>query len=218
MDVSLHFCLLQSLVSWKVISQRMLLLPFLVILHHNVVAISLDEAQQLANHLQNNIKRLAVTVTDYETFKEEFTRLHNDNVVNIDNINMTEVSKNFAVDVERVLHSSMNALLKIKKKTEELEMEHDFNEDVTYTYLSNKDGHNEEIVPSYHPIYRVNLTHSFVQVPENVYRHDKIIINQAKWTVGLNQVFIDNRKSQPAVVWQYFSSETGMFRNYPGFK
>ena len=42
------------------------------------------------------------------------------------------------------------------------------------------------------------------------------ILNTIKWTEALDEVFINNSKEDPGLKWQYFGSETGVFRSYPG--
>lgn len=36
------------------------------------------------------------------------------------------------------------------------------------------------------------------------------------WSEALDEVFISNYKADPALSWQYFGSENGILRHYPG--
>lgn len=42
------------------------------------------------------------------------------------------------------------------------------------------------------------------------------ILNTIKWSEALDEVFINNSNEDPGFKWQYFGSETGVFRSYPG--
>ncbi|KQK80733.1 hypothetical protein AAES_90294 [Amazona aestiva] len=62
----------------------------------------------------------------------------------------------------------------------------------------------------------VNISLSDVQVPTNMY--NKAIVNGVYWSESLNKVFVDNFDHDPSLIWQYFGSAKGFFRQYPGIK
>ncbi|CAB1432083.1 unnamed protein product [Pleuronectes platessa] len=94
----------------------------------------------------------------------------------------------------------------------------------------------------------VNLSLSVVQVPTNMYNKgwsrmntiitmitislaclfppppssssssDPDIVNGVYWSEALNRVFVDNFEKDPTLIWQYFGSAKGFFRQYPGVK
>ncbi|KAA0713547.1 Voltage-dependent calcium channel subunit alpha-2/delta-3 [Triplophysa tibetana] len=64
----------------------------------------------------------------------------------------------------------------------------------------------------------VNLSLSVVQVPTNMYNKDSAIVNGVYWSEALNEVFVDNFQQDPSLIWQYFGSAKGFFRQYPGIK
>uniref|UniRef100_A0A6Q2YRV1 VWFA domain-containing protein n=1 Tax=Esox lucius TaxID=8010 RepID=A0A6Q2YRV1_ESOLU len=64
----------------------------------------------------------------------------------------------------------------------------------------------------------VNLSLSVVQVPTNMYNKDPAIVNGVYWSEALNKVFVDNYEKDPSLIWQYFGSAKGFFRQYPGVK
>ncbi|KAI4824538.1 hypothetical protein KUCAC02_013042 [Chaenocephalus aceratus] len=64
----------------------------------------------------------------------------------------------------------------------------------------------------------VNLSLSTVQVPTNMYNKDSAIVNGVFWSEALNKVFVDNFERDPSLIWQYFGSAKGFFRQYPGIK
>ncbi|CAF3971477.1 unnamed protein product [Adineta steineri] len=64
----------------------------------------------------------------------------------------------------------------------------------------------------------VNITHSTVHVPTIIYNLNKEILLTANWSYNLNQAFIDNYNQDPELTWQYFCSQTGLYRVWPGHK
>lgn len=47
---------------------------------------------------------------------------------------------------------------------------------------------------------------------------DPAIVNGVYWSESLNKVFVDNFDRDPSLIWQYFGSAKGFFRQYPGRK
>lgn len=45
---------------------------------------------------------------------------------------------------------------------------------------------------------------------------DSAIVNGVYWSEALNKVFVDNFERDPSLIWQYFGSAKGFFRQYPG--
>ncbi|CAF3365398.1 unnamed protein product [Rotaria socialis] len=62
----------------------------------------------------------------------------------------------------------------------------------------------------------VNITHSTVHVPTIIYSLNQEILLTANWSYNLNQAFIDNYNHDPELTWQYFCSQTGLYRVWPG--
>ncbi|CAF1231815.1 unnamed protein product [Rotaria sp. Silwood1] len=62
----------------------------------------------------------------------------------------------------------------------------------------------------------VNITHSTVHVPTIIYSLNREILLTANWSYNLNQAFIDNYNHDPELTWQYFCSQTGLYRVWPG--
>ncbi|XP_043934124.1 voltage-dependent calcium channel subunit alpha-2/delta-2 [Protopterus annectens] len=62
---------------------------------------------------------------------------------------------------------------------------------------------------------KVNYSYSAVQIPTDIYKGSTIILNELNWTEALENVFIENRKEDPSLLWQVFGSATGVTRYYP---
>ncbi|KAJ8872556.1 hypothetical protein PR048_026162 [Dryococelus australis] len=62
----------------------------------------------------------------------------------------------------------------------------------------------------------VNTTHSCVHVPTNVFDKAVDVVPSIMWSRGLDDMFIQNYKSDPSLSWQFFGLSTGVMRSYPG--
>uniref|UniRef100_A0A8C3P102 Calcium voltage-gated channel auxiliary subunit alpha2delta 2 n=1 Tax=Cyanoderma ruficeps TaxID=181631 RepID=A0A8C3P102_9PASS len=63
---------------------------------------------------------------------------------------------------------------------------------------------------------KVNYSYAAVQIPTDIYKGSTVILNELNWTQALEDVFIENRKEDPSLLWQVFGSATGVTRYYPG--
>lgn len=61
---------------------------------------------------------------------------------------------------------------------------------------------------------------AWLPLPPNValffFFSDPAIVNGVYWSESLNKVFVDNFDRDPSLIWQYFGSAKGFFRQYPG--
>uniref|UniRef100_A0A8C3IXI9 Calcium voltage-gated channel auxiliary subunit alpha2delta 2 n=1 Tax=Chrysemys picta bellii TaxID=8478 RepID=A0A8C3IXI9_CHRPI len=62
---------------------------------------------------------------------------------------------------------------------------------------------------------KVNYSYAAVQIPTDIYKGSTVILNELNWTEALEDVFIENRKEDPSLLWQVFGSATGVTRYYP---
>uniref|UniRef100_A0A670YKD9 Calcium voltage-gated channel auxiliary subunit alpha2delta 2 n=1 Tax=Pseudonaja textilis TaxID=8673 RepID=A0A670YKD9_PSETE len=62
---------------------------------------------------------------------------------------------------------------------------------------------------------KVNYSYAAVQIPTDIYKGSTVILNELNWTEALEDVFVENRKEDPSLLWQVFGSATGVTRFYP---
>nr|XP_036850258.1 voltage-dependent calcium channel subunit alpha-2/delta-2 isoform X2 [Manis javanica] len=62
---------------------------------------------------------------------------------------------------------------------------------------------------------KVNYSYTAVQIPTDIYKGSTVILNELNWTEALESVFVENRRQDPALLWQAFGSATGVTRYYP---
>ncbi|XP_055682880.1 voltage-dependent calcium channel subunit alpha-2/delta-3 [Lutzomyia longipalpis] len=146
-------------------------------------------------------------------------------------------------NVGRMFIRKMDAVKCILHVAEEVSEQFEFNETYTgnFTYYSSK--YSEiygkkrteelpEVVQENSYMYRemyldqdthfynisVNTTHSSVHVPTNVYDRSLRVVEALLWSEALDEVFVQNYNSDPALSWQYFGSYTGILRHYPAME
>nr|XP_028700001.1 voltage-dependent calcium channel subunit alpha-2/delta-2 isoform X12 [Macaca mulatta] len=62
---------------------------------------------------------------------------------------------------------------------------------------------------------KVNYSYTAVQIPTDIYKGSTVILNELNWTEALENVFMENRRQDPTLLWQVFGSATGVTRYYP---
>uniref|UniRef100_A0A4W6EVE5 Calcium channel, voltage dependent, alpha2/delta subunit 3 n=1 Tax=Lates calcarifer TaxID=8187 RepID=A0A4W6EVE5_LATCA len=152
--------------------------------------------------------------------------------VRVEEIDGVKLVKNLAVRMEEMFRRKAEATRRLVEAAEEAHHQHEDNPDLQYEYFNavlinevDGEGNNVELggefilEPNDHfNNLSVNLSLSVVQVPTNMYNKDPDIVNGVYWSEALNKVFVDNFERDPTLIWQYFGSAKGFFRQYPGVK
>uniref|UniRef100_A0A665T2V7 Calcium channel, voltage dependent, alpha2/delta subunit 3 n=1 Tax=Echeneis naucrates TaxID=173247 RepID=A0A665T2V7_ECHNA len=152
--------------------------------------------------------------------------------VRVEEIDGFKLVKNLAVKMEEMFRKKAEATRRLVEAAEEAHHQHEDNPDLQYEYFNavlinevDEEGNNVELggqfilEPNDHfNNLSVNLSLSVVQVPTNMYNKDPDIVNGVYWSEALNKVFVDNFERDPTLIWQYFGSAKGFFRQYPGVK
>uniref|UniRef100_A0A8D3E3Q5 Calcium channel, voltage dependent, alpha2/delta subunit 3 n=1 Tax=Scophthalmus maximus TaxID=52904 RepID=A0A8D3E3Q5_SCOMX len=164
-------------------------------------------------------------VSDYFQKYKEF-----DKSVRVEEIDGVKLVKNLAVKMEEMFRKKAEATRRLVEAAEEAHHQHEDNPELQYEYFNavlinevDEEGNNVDLggefllEPNDHfNNLSVNLSLSVVQVPTNMYNKDPDIVNGVYWSEALNKVFVDNFERDPTLIWQYFGSAKGFFRQYPG--
>uniref|UniRef100_A0A3B3YUS0 VWFA domain-containing protein n=1 Tax=Poecilia mexicana TaxID=48701 RepID=A0A3B3YUS0_9TELE len=146
--------------------------------------------------------------------------------VRVEEIDGVKLVKDLAVKMEEMFQRKAEATRRLVEAAEEAHHQHEDNPDLQFEYfnavLINEVGEDEKPVelggefilePNDHfNNLSVNLSLSVVQVPTNMYNK---IMNGVYWSEALNKVFVENFERDPTLIWQYFGSAKGFFRQYP---
>uniref|UniRef100_A0A674NAC7 Calcium voltage-gated channel auxiliary subunit alpha2delta 3 n=1 Tax=Takifugu rubripes TaxID=31033 RepID=A0A674NAC7_TAKRU len=152
--------------------------------------------------------------------------------VRVEEIDGLRLVKQLAEDMEEMFHKKAQAMKRLVEAAEDAHQQHVEDPDLQYEYFNavlinevDEVGNSVELggefilQPNDHfNNLSVNLSLSVVQVPTNMYNKDSAIVNGVFWSEALNKVFVDNFERDPSLIWQYFGSAKGFFRQYPGIK
>ncbi|XP_058855877.1 voltage-dependent calcium channel subunit alpha-2/delta-3-like isoform X1 [Acipenser ruthenus] len=150
----------------------------------------------------------------------------------VEEIDGLRLVKKLAKDMEEMFHKKAEAMRRLVEAAEEAHLQHEDDPELQYEYFNavlinevDQEGNSVELgqefilQPNDHfNDLSVNISLSVVQVPTNMYNKDSAIMNGVYWSEALNKVFVDNFERDPSLIWQYFGSAKGFFRQYPGIK
>ena len=156
-------------------------------------------------------------------------------VAYLEKTNGAKLVQNLSAELEEKMKQKMDAVKRSVKAAEQAFV--DYKQDPTIkgiTYFNAKRINRPDMVDHYfqednpyrnfllhydtHFKADVNLSHSVVHVPTNVFDGSSEINNGARWTMRLNDIFVENREQDKTIYWQYFGSALGFYRVFPGSK
>lgn len=131
--------------------------------------------------------------------------------------NTSNVSQLYARNIVNALCEEKNYLEKIKRAAVKFEAYHKYN-----WYI-------EEFEYNKRKLYNINKIHqriphglkirdfnqSDIEIPLSLYEYDTKLLNQIRWSDNLDDVFKENYRKRPHLVWQYIGFTTGASRMYP---
>nr|XP_020826276.1 voltage-dependent calcium channel subunit alpha-2/delta-3 isoform X4 [Phascolarctos cinereus] len=192
--------------------------------------IPLSVVKLWASAFGGEIKSIAAKYSGSQLLQKKYKEYEKD--VSIEEIDGLQLVKKLAKNMEEMFHKKSEAVRRLVEAAEEAHLKHEFDADLQYEYFNavlineqDEEGKYLELgkefilVPNDHfNNLPVNISLSDVQVPTNMYNKDPAIVNGVYWSESLNKVFVDNFDRDPSLIWQYFGSAKGFFRQYPGIK
>ncbi|XP_071477276.1 voltage-dependent calcium channel subunit alpha-2/delta-1-like isoform X2 [Diadema antillarum] len=163
-------------------------------------------SRQLTSALDN--------VTQINALKELY-RQENLTTVTIDGVALIN---DVADKWQAILQKKMTAVRKIVDKLERSFAAYENDPDITQEDVSYPNSKNLTGVElNYDDRFKsdVNLNQSSVQIPTDIYKGDKVILNGIQATEDVDSVFLENFEEDPQLLWQYFGSADGFYRSYP---
>ncbi|KAJ3602702.1 hypothetical protein NHX12_030451, partial [Muraenolepis orangiensis] len=139
--------------------------------------------------------------------------------VRVEEIDGVKLVKNLAVEMEDMFRKKAEATRRLVEAAEEAHHQHEENPELQYEYfnavLINKlvGGKHVELGGE----FLLEANEHFDDLPVNLSLNSDIV-NGVYWSEALNKVFVENYERDPSLIWQYFGSAKGFFRQYPGVK
>ncbi|XP_036839893.1 voltage-dependent calcium channel subunit alpha-2/delta-3-like isoform X2 [Oncorhynchus mykiss] len=232
--------LVKMLWNWKILVSHVYCASFLlfwIILGTAVVevigsqqGIPLSVVKLWASAFGGEMKSISAKYSGSQLLQKKYKELEKS--VRVEEIDGMKVVKNLSKKMEEMFRKKKEAIRRLVEAAEEAHLQHEENPELQYEYFNavlinevDEEGNNVELggefvlEPNEHfNNLSVNLSLSVVQVPTNMYNKDPAIVNGVYWSEALNKVFVDNFEKDPSLIWQYFGSAKGFFRQYPGVK
>ncbi|KAJ8670394.1 hypothetical protein QAD02_001653 [Eretmocerus hayati] len=209
----------------------------------NFVKADRGEAE-LVSHWADDIGRELSELASAVTNAEEILDNYRDQDVRVQPKSGREIIKTISENVGRMLSRKMDAVKCLYKEAEKISeyWENDFS---NFTYYSAKYSNvTIENVEEYSDVPKnmqllganntydhmylepdthfnnvsVNTTFSSVHIPTNVYDRLQRVEDTIRWSKRMDRIFKHNYRSDPALMWQYFCSTTGMLRMFPAMR
>uniref|UniRef100_A0A8C2ITW1 Calcium voltage-gated channel auxiliary subunit alpha2delta 3 n=1 Tax=Cyprinus carpio TaxID=7962 RepID=A0A8C2ITW1_CYPCA len=192
--------------------------------------IPLSVVKLWASAFGGEIKSIAAKYSGSQLLQKKYKEFEQS--VRVEEIDGIKLVKKLAGKMEQMFHKKAEAIKRLVEAAEEAHLNHEEDPELQYEYFNavlinemDEEGRSLELggefilQPNEHfNNLSVNLSLSVVQVPTNMYNKDSAIVNGVYWSEALNKVFVDNFKRDPSLIWQYFGSAKGFFRQYPGIK
>ncbi|KAK0135863.1 Voltage-dependent calcium channel subunit alpha-2/delta-3 [Merluccius polli] len=218
-----HVCCTALLFFWIAVCRSM------VVVEGSQQGIPLSVVKLWASAFGGEIKSLSAKYSGSQLLQKKYKEFEKS--VRVEEIDGVKLVKNLAVKMEEMFRKKAEATRRLVEAAEEAHHQHEENPELQYEYfnavLINKlvGGKHVELggeflleANQHFDNLPVNLSLSVVQVPTNMYNKDPDIVNGVYWSEALNKVFVENFERDPSLIWQYFGSAKGFFRQYPGVK
>uniref|UniRef100_A0A1B0CZ82 Uncharacterized protein n=1 Tax=Phlebotomus papatasi TaxID=29031 RepID=A0A1B0CZ82_PHLPP len=217
------------------------ILPLLSLMHSTGILATPegDNVEQWAKKFGDELWELGQKMTKSPEIQAKYKAYN----ARVEEKNGSSLIDSIVENVGRMFIRKMDAVKCILHVAEEVSEQFEFNETYpgNFSYYSSKysdiHGHErteelpESILNNFF-MYRemfldqdthfynisVNTTHSSVHVPTNVYDRSPKVMEALQWSEALDEVFVQNYNSDPALSWQYFGSYTGLLRHYPAME
>ncbi|XP_017561936.1 voltage-dependent calcium channel subunit alpha-2/delta-1a isoform X1 [Pygocentrus nattereri] len=187
------------------------------------------QAQAWAKHIQDDLVELINAESGMEHLVKTFHDLKER--YSVEENNAHQLVANAALNIENLLANRSKALKILAKKAEDLQMEHEWRdniseEDINKYYnakyelnSSNPDLVKRQIFPEFKedPVFKrlVSYNSTAVHIPTDIYEGSTIVLNELSWTQALDETFKKNKEEDPSLLWQVFGSATGLARYFP---
>ena len=137
------------------------------------------------------------------------------------NVSVSYINKLFVNDLLGLLMPRTNLLKSIKYRARELIDGYVPDQDIQpYNYFNRRyePPNPVRIESQFSEKVPVSINRSHVQCSTEIYQYAKDVLNIAKATEDLDEVFRTNYAKEPSLLWQFFCHIVGTHRSYPGRK
>lgn len=137
------------------------------------------------------------------------------------NLYSREINYMFVDRLTGFLSKKVHKIENIRTQVKKLDLVYKYDDEIkpfNYYHRRNKPSNPVGIHVRFSTQVPVNLTRSHVQVPTEIYKNHVHVLNNARMSELLDDTFLRNFQKDNSLLWQYFCSEAGVHRVYPGEK
>ncbi|UXI20464.1 cullin-4A [Sarcoptes scabiei] len=193
-----------------------------------------NSVHEVAERFGMEMLNIGYEETCFKKIKENYEKYRND----VKQIDSMKLMNSMRTDLINIFNLKQEAVERIAIETEKIAEKYAYEKNNGEEYKpyhnvkriyddrdeidSQQDYYNYQPLPlSYHPNFedsKINLQHSAIHVPINVFEQAPDIQNDIQWTETLSETFINNLAYDPSLSWQFFCSTKGFLREYPAFQ
>ncbi|CAD5119851.1 DgyrCDS8435 [Dimorphilus gyrociliatus] len=190
----------------------------------------IQERVQGVDPLATLFAKFQKTLLDFlksNTLIEKIVKNYNEKVNEFDattlDIDGSHLVRKLANKLHKILQEKIESLENAVNEAEKYAGQHGYDpnlklEDVSYKNARNIRENEEGFVYEERLMRNVSYNSSSVHIPVEIYEGDLHILNDLKWTNKLDEVWYNNSKNYDNMLLQYFGSQTGVLRVFPGIK
>ncbi|XP_069101674.1 voltage-dependent calcium channel subunit alpha-2/delta-2-like isoform X2 [Argopecten irradians] len=181
----------------------------------------LSVVQRWAEKLEYDFEDIAEDGTGSAVLTRNYQRFYDDKIIKFDHVNSMTLVKEMAEKLTTMLGGKMEALRRSVVLAEKAAANHTWDSTLklgNVDYWNSKEPGQllDHLEYSERFKQKINATRSSVHIPVEIYEGDIHILNGLMWSDQLDTVFEENYLRDDDILWQYFGSQTGFMRTFPG--
>ncbi|XP_021347654.1 voltage-dependent calcium channel subunit alpha-2/delta-2-like isoform X2 [Mizuhopecten yessoensis] len=181
----------------------------------------LSVVQKWAEKLDNDFEKVAVDGTGSTVLTKNYQRFYDERIVKFGTVNSMTLVTEMAEKLTTMLGGKMESLRRSVSLAEKAAANHTWDPTLklgNVDYWNSKEPGQllDHLEYSERFKQQINATRSSVHIPVEIYEGDIHILNGLMWSDHLDTVFEENYQQDDDILWQYFGSQTGFMRTFPG--
>ncbi|XP_060063810.1 voltage-dependent calcium channel subunit alpha-2/delta-2-like [Ylistrum balloti] len=181
----------------------------------------LSVVQTWAEKLDKELEKLAEDYTGSSALTTGYQKFYDDRIMKFGHVNSMTLVTEMAEKLTTMLGGKMEALRRSVVLAEKAAANHTWDSSLklgNVDYWNSKEPGQLQDHLEYSERFQqeINATRSSVHIPVEIYEGDIHILNGLMWSDQLDTVFEENYQRDDDILWQYFGSQTGFMRTFPG--
>uniref|UniRef100_A0A1I8H4F8 VWFA domain-containing protein n=1 Tax=Macrostomum lignano TaxID=282301 RepID=A0A1I8H4F8_9PLAT len=169
------------------------------------------------------LRQTFIKESRWQRVQQEYERTYQHSGFRIRNTSAAQEVKNLAKKLTQVVSRKMRAIKELVTFAESAAASYIPNpaiEESQVSYIDAKLVEESDPRMEYDRMFlqKVVKNQSSVHIPVETYKGDVKVLNDIYWSNELDKVFYSNKRKDPELLWQFYGSQNGIFRMFPGMK